>query len=69
LVAEQGIGVLWATHLFDEVEPSDDLVILHQGRVFSRGVVASVVADSGTRDLHAAFAKLTGAGVEIARPA
>ncbi len=35
LVTEQGIGVLWATHLFDEIEPSDDLVILHQGRVLA----------------------------------
>src|SRR5712671_3902258 len=26
LVTEQGIGVLWATHLFDEIVPSDDLV-------------------------------------------
>ena len=32
LVTEQGIGVLWATHLFDEIMPGDDLVVLHQGR-------------------------------------
>ena len=27
LVTEQGIGVLWATHLFDEIIPGDDLVV------------------------------------------
>lgn len=59
LVAEQGIGVLWATHLFDEIEPSDDLVVLHQGRVLARGPVARVVADSGAKDVNAAFARLT----------
>src|SRR5436305_10389981 len=37
LVAEQGIGVLWATHLFDEIAPTDDLVVLHQGRVLAKG--------------------------------
>ena len=40
LVTEQGIGVLWATHLFDEILPSDDLVVLHQGRVLAHGQVA-----------------------------
>ena len=40
LVTEQGIGVLWATHLFDEIMPGDDLVVLHQGRVLAHGPVA-----------------------------
>ena len=38
LVADEKIGVLWATHLFDEIAPSDNLVILHQGQVLARGV-------------------------------
>ncbi len=37
LVTDQGIGVLWATHLFDEIMPSDDLVVLHQGRMLAHG--------------------------------
>ena len=37
LVAEQGVGVLWATPLLDEIGPDDDLVVLHQGRVLSHG--------------------------------
>src|SRR5215471_15350424 len=40
LVSEQGIGVLWATHLFDEVGSSDDLVVLHQGRMLAHGPVS-----------------------------
>jgi ABC-2 type transport system ATP-binding protein len=60
LVIEQGIGVLWATHLFDEIVPSDNLVILHQGRVLARGEVSRVVNDVGAQDVNSAFMRLTG---------
>src|SRR3954462_11789796 len=59
LVLEERIGVLWATHLFDEIVPSDNLVILHQGRILAQGEVARIIADSETRDLHSAFLLLT----------
>lgn len=55
LVTEQGIGVLWATHLFDEIVPSDNLVILHQGHVLARGEVARVLEEAGARDVNSAF--------------
>jgi ABC-2 type transport system ATP-binding protein len=61
LVTEQGIGVLWATHLFDEIAASDDLVILHQGRVLARGELADVLKQTGAQDINAAFMRLTGA--------
>jgi ABC-2 type transport system ATP-binding protein len=60
LVTEQGIGVLWATHLFDEIIPSDNLIILHQGRVLARGEVARVLEEAGARDVNSAFMRLTG---------
>jgi ABC-2 type transport system ATP-binding protein len=60
LVTEQGIGVLWATHLLDEIAPSDELVVLHQGRILARGQVERVIAEAGSRDLNAAFMRLTG---------
>jgi ABC-2 type transport system ATP-binding protein len=62
LVTEQGIGVLWATHLFDEIAPGDNLVILHLGRVRAQGDVARIVADAKAHDLHSAFTQLTGTG-------
>ncbi len=64
LVTEQAIGVLWATHLFDEIVSSDDLVVLHQGRVLAKGAVAGVVAEAKAGDLYSAFMELTGAGAE-----
>ena len=60
LVAEQGIGVLWATHLFDEIVSSDNLVILHQGRVLASGEVTDVLKESGATDVNSAFMRVTG---------
>jgi ABC-2 type transport system ATP-binding protein len=65
LVTEQGIGVLWATHLFDEIIPSDNLVVLHQGRILARGAVERIVAEAKVDDLHSAFMQLTGTGAAI----
>ncbi len=69
LVTEQGIGVLWATHLFDEIMTGDDLVVLHQGRVLARGPVGDIVAEAGAHDINSAFMRLTGATAESGRPA
>ncbi len=53
---DQGVAVLWATHLLDEVEPEDDVVVLHRGQVRVAGSAASVVAQTGAdrsaRRLH-----------------
>src|SRR6201991_3329353 len=69
LVTERGIGVLWATHLFDEIQPGDDLVVLHQGRVLANAPVSRVIAQAGADDIHAAFMRLTAATAESARGA
>ncbi|WP_163366618.1 ATP-binding cassette domain-containing protein, partial [Klebsiella aerogenes] len=37
LVRDEGLSVLWATHIFEEIEPGDDAVILHKGRIGARG--------------------------------
>jgi len=60
LVTDEGISVLWATHLFDEIILSDDLVVLHHGRVLAHGQAARIVAETRTRDVHSAFMCLTG---------
>lgn len=62
LVAEQGIGVLWATHLIDEVAADDQLVVLHHGRVLADGAVPRVIGDSGADDVRDAFTRLTREG-------
>ena len=62
LMREDNLGVLWATHLIDEIETDDQTVVLHAGKVLSTGPVSSVIKETGTADLRAAFNSLTGAG-------
>jgi ABC-2 type transport system ATP-binding protein len=58
------IGVLWATHLFDEVESNDDLLVLDRGRIVARGTAKDVVAETGAKDLGGAFELLIGSDAE-----
>jgi ABC-2 type transport system ATP-binding protein len=60
LTAEKRLGVLWATHLIDEIEPTDDVVILHKGRVLQAGQVTDVLSATGAATLSDAFNQLTG---------
>jgi ABC-2 type transport system ATP-binding protein len=59
LVAQEGVSVLWATHLIDEVAAGDDVVVLHRGRVLAHDSMAHVVAEAGATDIRGAFARLT----------
>jgi ABC-2 type transport system ATP-binding protein len=59
LCAEDGLGVLWATHLIDEVAADDQVIVLHLGRIRAIGDGASICAQAGARDLRHAFTKLT----------
>jgi ABC-2 type transport system ATP-binding protein len=61
LVTSEGVTVLWATHLVDEIADGDDLVVLHRGRLLAHGPVAQVVAQSGEETVRAAFTRMTSA--------
>jgi len=61
LCAERSVGVLWATHLVDEVEPADRVVVLHRGHVLDSGPPAQVTARAGGADISEAFLQMTGA--------
>lgn len=57
LCAGEGLTVLWATHLTDEVRAGDRLVILHRGRVLRDGIAGEI---AGGRPLNGVFLELTG---------
>ena len=57
LIRDRGVSALWATHIMDEIQPDDDLVVLHQGRVLTHGRAGDVAAEKG---LTRAFLDLTG---------
>ncbi|WLG98139.1 ABC transporter ATP-binding protein [Pseudomonas sp. FP198] len=64
LCREQGISVLWTTHLLDEVQPFDDLLIVHQGRLVASGRAEKVSLEHGG-SLGSAFHRLTASGVVV----
>ncbi len=59
LVKERGVGVLWATHLVDEVAGDDRVVLLHKGRVRFAGPVPDLLDLAQERTLRAAFMRVT----------
>lgn len=62
LVAEQDLGVLWATHLIDEIAPTDLIVVLHRGKVLFTGTVPEFLAKTGSDSVRAGFRSITGTG-------
>ncbi len=60
LVAEDHVGVLWTTHLVDEVRPEDSVVVLHKGRVLASDSARAVMEATGAPSIGEAFARLTG---------
>ncbi len=60
LVAKQGLGVLWATHLMDEVRSTDTVVVLHKGVVLFSGSVPDLLLKTGKESVSAAFRAITG---------
>ncbi|MFN3868018.1 MAG: ATP-binding cassette domain-containing protein [Hyphomicrobiaceae bacterium] len=59
LVASKGLGVLWATHLIDELAAGDRVVLLHKGRVLFTGTIPEMLAASGASDMRKAFRIMT----------
>ena len=62
LCEEDGLTVLWATHLIEEVRADDRVLILHQGQLLADGNGQAICDAEGTRDLAETFHALTGAG-------
>jgi ABC-2 type transport system ATP-binding protein len=62
LVAQQGVSVVWATHLVDEIAHEDDVIVLHEGRMLAHGPVSRVMEQAGATDIRAAFTRLTDSG-------
>lgn len=56
LAKDQGLTVLWATHLVDEVLPDDHVVMLHQGKICAQGLAREL---AGSETLQARFLDLT----------
>lgn len=56
----QGTSILWATHLVDEVEGADRILLLDKGRITHQGHPAEIIARAGAATLSEAYVALTG---------
>jgi len=61
LVKEEGVAVVWATHLVDEIADDDDLIVLHRGRILAHGPVPQIATPG--EGVGAAFTRLTQDGL------
>lgn len=50
LATDHRLTVLWATHLTDEIIPSDQVVVLHQGRVMANDTADTISGGASLRD-------------------
>jgi len=62
LVRTQSVGVLWATHLVDEVRGEDAIVLLHKGRVLFTGPAPALLELTQADSLRSAFLRLVDGG-------
>jgi len=59
LVREDGLSVLWATHIFDEVEATDSVYVLNAGTIVTQGRSDEIAAQAASGKLADAFTALT----------
>lgn len=58
LVRDHGIGVLWATHLIDEIKDTDQIIVMHKGRILYTGPVPDLLTVGKASDPASAFKNL-----------
>ncbi len=55
LCRDQGLAVLWATHLIDEVGEDAHVIVLHKGSILANGPAQEVIAASKATSMRQAF--------------
>jgi len=53
------MAILWASHLVDEAEQADRVIILHKGQILTAGEPEKLVQQTGSNNLHDAFVSIT----------
>lgn len=60
LCDQQKLCVLWATHLIDEAENAQQVLVLHKGKLLAQASPAQLIAQTATSSLLEAFFQLSG---------
>jgi ABC-2 type transport system ATP-binding protein len=61
-VTQHRRAILWATHLIEEAQAADRVVVLHQGRILADGTPQTVAEQLGGGDLESAVLNATRGG-------
>jgi ABC-2 type transport system ATP-binding protein len=54
----KNLSVLWTTHLVDEAEKADKIIILNKGKIIAIGSSKEILGFAKENNLEAAFLKL-----------
>jgi ABC-2 type transport system ATP-binding protein len=57
---QNGTSILWATHIVEELEDADHIVLIRSGEIVGEGTPAELIARTQTADLTDAYIALTG---------
>jgi ABC-2 type transport system ATP-binding protein len=63
-LADGGATLLVSSHVMDEAERCDELLLLHQGRLLARGTTGELLARTGAEGMDEAFLRLVDSGDE-----
>jgi ABC-2 type transport system ATP-binding protein len=63
-LAAAGTTIVVSSHVMDEADRCDELLLMFHGRVLARGSGAEIRQQAGTQDMEEAFLKLGGAEAE-----
>ena len=58
LCKEENLAVLWATHLIDEIDKGENVIIIDKGKILVSGEVSNVTKKAKARNIRDAFNKL-----------
>lgn len=62
MAKDEGVSILWATHLVDEVAQADRVILLQSGNILADSTPDGMCDQAGVSDLTDAYARLVNAG-------
>ena len=60
LCKKEKLAVLWATHLIDEIDKGEKVVIIDKGKILESGEVSKIIKKTKQKNIRNAFNKLVG---------
>lgn len=63
-LSKHNLAAVWSTHLIDEIQLNDYIIILEQGNIVAIDYADAIIKSTHTDNLKQAFAKLTGSKID-----